>query len=207
MNFRLGLAVAVVTIFSACGGPAGNDGGSGGGSGGGNQDAGQSVGTGTCTPAMADAGSATTGADGGTICHQLPNCAEDVIFQSGSDVGNQPTPAGGTINDGLYALTAVRTYNIGPQNGSIKVKFTVLKSGDTFYLSNHSYSSGADGRAITTATFSGADWTQTPVCPAASGTIARKYTVVSPDQWIDYDVQNVGTSSSRTVAYEYTRVK
>jgi hypothetical protein len=205
-NIRLGVAAAIVSLAFSCGSPGGNDGGGGGSGGsGGNTDAGASVGTGTCTVAMADAGTIGT-ADAGSACHQLPNCGEEVIFQSASDVGNEPTPTGGTIADGLYALTAVRTYNIGPQNGMTKVRSTLLKTGNTFYTVARSGASTTDGYGTLTATTSGADLVQNATCPVA-GTRNRKFTVVSADQWIDYDVQNVGVSSTRTVAYEYTRVK
>lgn len=209
-GIRSVVASTVVVLAFSCGGPSGNDGGSGGSGGGGgggsSNDAGASVGTGTCTPAMADAGTLGS-SDAGTPCHQLVNCAEEVTFQSASDVGNEPTPQGGTISDGLYALTAVRTYNIGPQNGMTKVRVTLLKAGNTYFTSNRAGAATTDAQGTLTGTTSGADLNQTAVCPNAGGTRTRKFTVVSADQWIDYDVQNVGTSSSRTVAYEYTRVK
>lgn len=196
---RKTIGVVAVLGLVACGG--GGGGGSGGGSGasgggsGGNKDAGASAGLGTCTPALADAGMVGA-ADAG--CNQLVNCAEEVSFTYLDNSFSKPTPAGGTVADGLYALTAVRVYGLGPTGPDAKVRVTYLKSGNTLYGSLQANGSMAHSQG--TVSYSGTDSTFAATCPSV-GSMTRAYSA-DADHWYDLDV-----SSQRTVAYEYTRVK
>ncbi len=167
-------------LLVACGGTSGgNDAGGGG--------------VGTCTALLADAGT-LGGGDAGTACHQLPNCAAEVTFQTAS--GSAPTATGGTVADGLYALTAVRVY--GLTASPVTVRVTLLKQGSTVYgVSSASGSASAPYTA--TVSYANNMSSMTQSCPGA-GMMSRGY-AVNGDVWLDLDV-----SSQRTVAYEYTRV-
>lgn len=179
-------AMTFLTLMACGGTTGGNDGGGGGGG---------SAGFGTCTALLADAG--TLGAsDAGTACHQLPNCAAEVTFQTAS--GAAPTATGGTMADGLYALTAVRVYGLTATATTVRV--TVLKQGSTIYgISSANGSASAPYTATANFDTSSKMSTLTQTCPN-SGTMSRGY-AINGDVWLDLDV-----SSQRTVAYEYTRV-
>lgn len=158
-----------------------------------------SVGVGSCTPSSADAGSVADAAalDAGVECHQLANCAADVPFTTGT--GAAPTPAGGTLPDGIYALTAAIVYGaVAPPGMTLTV--TQVKQGSTIYTTAHSKSSPQDGRAVSTVAFSGTDMTGTQICPG-SGVQARKFTATST-KLLDFDID-----PKRTVVYEYTLVQ
>jgi hypothetical protein len=172
------------TAGAATGGTAGAATGGTGGSGGSPPD------IGTCTSADGNPGTI-----GGTDCHQLPHCAAEVEFQTGT--GTKPTPAGGTFQDGLYALTAVRVYGQTAPAG-VKVKVTMYKQGDTVYEA--ATSSGKEGRTTGTVSMSGVDLTLTQTCPG-TGVQQRQYTATS-DTLLDFN--DTGTA---TVVYEYTLVK
>jgi len=147
-------------------------------------------GVGTCTAADGDPGDIGPAPD----CHQLPNCAADVTFQTAS--GTAPTPAGGTVADGLYALTAAKVYGMAAPPG-VTVKVTQFKDGDTMY--SVAKTPNSEGRTMGTVAFSGTDVVLTQTCPG-SGEQSRKYTATST-QLLDFD-----TDEDRTIVYEYTLV-
>ncbi len=201
------LAAAMTCVACGSGGTGGTGGGTGGagGSGGagggtsGSTDAGLSKGVGTCTVALADAG--TLGGPDAGFCHQLPNCGESIDFQyvSPSIAAPKPTPGAGPA-DGLYALTAVRVYNLGTGPAVSGLKATYLKQGNT--IRGAITSNGTNNTLTNTASFeSDGGVTLTSVCPSVGDSMTRGYQV-NGDIWLDLNV-----SSDRTVAYEYTRVK
>lgn len=152
-----------------------------------------SAGVGTCTPADGDPGVI----DPAGQCHQLVNCAADVTFQTGTGAG--PTPAGGTLVDGLYALSAVTVYKMAAPP-DIVVRATQLKQGDTIYTTSRSGASSQDNYSTGTVALTGIDSVLTQSCPF-SGAQERQYTATSW-QFLDFDI-----SPQRTVVYEYTLVQ
>lgn len=83
------------------------------------------------------------GSDGG-LCGSLPLCGFYITRESGA--GNAPTPAGGTIVDGIYRLTSAHEYGAG---NSITVQQTLEIKNMTMHFTTQQKGGSIENDAFT----------------------------------------------------------
>jgi hypothetical protein len=111
------------------------------------------------------------GDSGGSSCDPVTPAGE--IIHKDHDAGAPPTMTGGTIADGVYALTQMVQYN--GEDGDTAHKDTFVFSGGAGQIAGLEDGTGTQMNAFFTYTTSGNDLDLTLTC-GASGMVTMKYT-------------------------------
>jgi len=106
-------------------------------------------------------GAADAPAEAATVCNMLTNSAAAITYSQVNQ--NPPTPQGGTIVDGTYAMTDASIYTgpNGPSGPSGMSQTTIQITGSTIQV----VSSGKPTTRTVTLTTSGTSLTATDTCP------------------------------------------
>jgi len=143
--------------------------------------------------------SADAPAEAATVCNMLANSASVITYSQVSQ--NPPTPQGGTMVDGTYAMTDASIYTgpNGPSGPSGMSQTTIQVTGSTIQIVSNGQ---PPTRTVTLAT-SGTSFTATDTCPDAKVTHGS-YTATPTSILIFLD-GGTDDAGARTVVETFTK--
>lgn len=203
MRAHLIFGIASLTLAAGCSSSSGgtspldagsdHDGGAGPVDGATNEDGGSS-GEDSAADAPADAPG-----EAATACNMLANSAQAITYSQVSQ--NPPTPQGGTMADGTYAMTAATIYTgpNGPSGPSGMSQTTIQVTGSTIQIVSNGQ---PPTRTVTLAT-SGTSFTATDTCPDSKVTHGS-YTATATSILIFLD-GGTDDAGARTVVETFTK--
>lgn len=134
----------------------------------------------TVATAFLGVGACSSGSSGSSgACNNLVNDAPTVTATEIATAA--PTPAGGTIADGMYALTALTAYTgVGGQTGNLALMASEVQTISGTTMQQDGTINGQESRYTTTISTSGTTLSTSDTCPSPS-TATHGYTATATE--------------------------